>query len=73
MPIYRWKTPHDWLYVMIRAKSRNALLDMVWTMAEVLDDDQIIDLFEGEMKQDGYWQALPVAPIAEERICNGKD
>ena len=62
MEKYRWSTPFDWLIDKANeSANRNDvgdLVSMIDHLAGRLDQDAIQDLFQTEMKADGYFEPL---------------
>lgn len=56
----KWKNPHQWLIEHSRKFRRQppALLGIIRRLARALDADTIQDLFQEEMKEDGYFDDL---------------
>lgn len=53
----KWKNPHQWLSDYARKCRRRTpiLLNIIRRLARGLDADGIQDLFQEEMKKDGYF------------------
>jgi len=70
MPKYQWPSPHAWLMDRVSAEAGDRRVDWleqaILAMAACLDSDQIEDIFEIEMEQDGYFEPLDVWETQEE-------
>jgi len=56
---YKWDSPHDWLGDYIdHSQTPEEIRYIACTLASVLDSDQIQDLFQSEMSDDGYFKLL---------------
>jgi len=70
---FRWECPHEWLQWRTRQAIEEE--DNTWlrvtidTLARVLDHDQLRELFEREMDQDGYFD--PLRPDPDCPDCHG--
>jgi hypothetical protein len=57
---YRWENPHEWLLDRIARAAEDGdngwLLAAVRLMASRLDADDVQDLFQTEMDEDGYFE-----------------
>ena len=58
-PRYRWDHVHAWFDHYLEAdRDREELANLCRQLAEKLDSDQLQDLFQGEMDDDGYFTDL---------------
>ena len=55
---YRWSHPLEWLQEWIRDAEEIELRTLARQLAELLDADQIQDLFQSEMSDDGYFDEI---------------
>lgn len=54
--IYKWTNPFDWLEEHAKGWNENKLRQMFWEVVGNLDADQVQDLFQKEMDEDGYFE-----------------
>jgi hypothetical protein len=58
MARYKWEHAQDWLQDRIAGAGEDELLELAKAMAGTLDGDQIQDLFQDAMDNDGFFDDL---------------
>ena len=58
MEEYKWAHPYNWFSEWIEKADEKRLREYLRILAGRLDGDQIQDLFEKEMDEDGYFDPL---------------
>ena len=61
---YRWASPAEWLSEKIQGfevLDFHRLKELALAMLSDLDSDQLQDLFQDDMEEDGYFQDLDIA------------
>lgn len=59
MAKYEWETPGEWLQQKIMLEEDIVQLrSIALLLTEELTDDEIQDIFQGEMSRDGYFEPL---------------
>ena len=56
---YRWSYPYDWLKSASEGWDRDRLLREIRRLAFEHDSDALIDLYQDDMRVDGYYDPLP--------------
>jgi hypothetical protein len=53
---HQWASPYEWFYWKVGQEANPVhLRNMIHLLAGKLDSDQLQDIFEGEMQNDGYF------------------
>lgn len=70
---YKWNTPHDWLFDKIRRTDDvDKLRCYAYALLRRLDADEIQDLFQIEMDQDGYFDERGLLRCPDASGCSGR-
>ncbi len=74
-PRYRWSHPSEWLdyYLEEPTHEIDDLIYIARALAQKLDGDQIQDLFQAEMDQDGYFRDVRDCPDCGTRLTQASD
>ena len=57
---YKWANPYEWLDEVSQEWDRNKLRFELLEIAAKLDSDQLQDIYQSDMDQDGYFKAMEV-------------
>jgi len=52
---FRWATPEEWLIWSLKEWDRNKLVNTIRCLIDKMDSDDIQDIFQQEMDEDGYF------------------
>jgi hypothetical protein len=52
---YKWKHPQDWLFDKMKEARPQELFSLACELLQLVDADQVQDVFEAEMDADGYF------------------
>lgn len=59
---YKWANPNDWFRSHINKLEARSdcerLAGIIWILLTAIDDEEIQELFQEEMDQDGYFDAI---------------
>ena len=55
---YKWANPYEWLNEASREWDCNKLRFELMEIAVKLDSDQLQDIYQSDMDQDGYFEAM---------------
>ena len=69
---YRWASPAEWLSEKIQGfevLDFHRLKELALAMLSDLDSDQLQDLFQDDMEEDGYFQDLDIAANLTREQC----
>jgi len=58
MTHYKWTRPYDWMADTARSWDKKALYHYSLTLAQKADPDDIQELFQQEMDEDGYFEPI---------------
>lgn len=56
---YRWESPFRWLLETTQDWDKKQLRDALYALAERVDADELQDVFDNEMYNDGYFEMAP--------------
>ena len=56
MENYRWNNPHEWLQWKVANENKQWSMEALVCIMSKLDPDDIQEIFQEEMDQDGYFK-----------------